>query len=433
MNTVYVNPNELLETKVTNYIPSNTGRHLGFHTYKQPAFTHHTIQQMEVDPRVKFGLSLIKGPMIAKAKFKVDSDSEEVKKFVIDMINNFWKNGAVQALKAVEWGHSGSEVIFKQDEKTGQITYKGLKDFQSSSVNIVTKNGNRVGLLIKDFMTTQMKTGKAVYLGGPKAFHHVHNREIHPFYGRSRLYGAHIPWNEIWSQGGFRDIRRMWFYKNAFTGGILYHPNKIYQTPDGRQIHSQDLAQEMIEKMKTGAVWALPNDMDAKGNRAWELIEPKGNTIPAGLFTYGDSLRIEILEAMGIPYEVIESSGSEGFGSSSGRAIPETAFYSILQEELNWLIYDFVEQIVRPMVQINASMGLLQYDQFDVLSYPLMANPEEVDFEDKDGDGIPDKQDSQPNTPKKSKPDDSSGGEKSSLKESSETNGSDRNQLAVAS
>ena len=430
MNTVYVNPNDLLKTHLPEYLPSNTHQGLFNNTtYRQPVFTHYTIHEMCMDPRVQFGLSLIKGPMISKAKFKVESENEEVRKFVINLINQFWTNGAVQALKAVEWGHSGSEVLYKRDEKTNQITYCGLKDFQSQSVKVVTKDGRRVGLLIKDFLTSDMKTGKAVYLGGPKAFHHVHSRENHPFYGRSRFYGAHIPWNEIWSQGGFRDIRRLWFYKNAFQGGILYHPNKNYVLPDGRNIHSQDWAQEMIERMKTGAVWTLPNTTDNKGQREWELKEPKGNTIPAGLFTYGDSLRIEILEAMGIPYEVIEASGNEGFGSSSGREIPETAFYSILQEELNWLVYDFVEQICRPMVQINAALGLLPYDTFDVLSYPLMAKPEEVDFVDKDQDGIPDKDE---------KPEDISsppekGDGKNELSKDSQNMNNGRNQLAVAS
>ena len=435
MKTVYVNPNSLLQTQVPGYVPTLSRRRWnGISTYKQPVFSEQMVEEMIIDPRVKFGLSLIKGPMISKAKMKVESENEEVKEFVIKMINSFWLNGAVQALKAVEWGHSGSEVLYKQDEKTGQIIYAGLKDFHSSSVKIVTQNGERCGLLIKDFMTVSMKTGKAVYLGGPKAFHHVHSREIHPFYGRSRLYGAHIPWNEIWSQGGYRDIRRMWFYKNAFTGGTLYHPNKIYTMPDGRQVHSQDWGQEMVEKMKTGAVWTLPNDVDKNGNRQWEYNEAKGNTIPAGLFTYGDSLRIEILEALGIPYEVIESSGNEGFGSSSGRAIPETAFYSILQEELNWLIYDFVEQIIKPMVQINAALGLLPYDTFDVLSYPLMANPEDVDFADKDGDGIPDAQEDKGDVTSPKKESSSDGSEKKKTLKPNEQEGMEKkNQLAVAS
>jgi len=429
MNTVYINPNDLLKTQVPEYVPSTARRWVGISTYKQPIFTAQTIEQMEIDPRVKFGLSLIKGPMISKAKFKVTSESEDVRQLVIKMINEFWKNGAIQALKAVEWGHSGSEVLYKKDEKTGHIVYAGLKDFQSSSVKIVTNNGKRVGLLIKDFMTMTMQSGRAVYLGGPKAFHHVHNREIHPFYGRSRLYGAHIPWNEIWSQGGFRDIRRMWFYKNAFSGGTIYHPNKMAMTPDGRTVHTQDWAQEMIEKQKAGAVWALPNDVDKFGNRAWEVKDAKGNTIPAGLFTYGDSLRIEILEAMGIPYEVIEASGNEGFGSSSGREIPETAFYSILQEELNWLIYDFTEQVVRPMVQINAALGLINYDTFDVLSYPLMANPEEIDFVDKDGDGVEDSK----QAPKEESSEGASQPDKTLKQSENQKTEGQKNQLAVAS
>ena len=94
---------------------------------------------------------------------------------------------------------------------------------------------------------------------------------------------------------------------------------------------------------------------------------------------------------MGIPCEVVESAGGEGFGSSSGREIPETAFYSVLQEELNWLIYDFVEQIARPAVTINASLGLLPYDTFEVLSHPLNSSPEEMTYEDDNNDGKPDK------------------------------------------
>jgi len=392
----YVDPNELLRTHVTEYIPNAYSGYWLFNR-NRPLFTQFTIREMLIDPRVTFGLWLIKGPMLSKAKFMVDSENSEVKEHVVDLINEFWLNGAVQALKAVEWGYSGNEVLYKRDEKTGRITYSGLKDFESPSVKIVTKHGKRSGILVDNFQTVQMEPGKAVYLGGPKAFHHVHWRHLHPHYGRSRLVGAHIPWNEMWSEGGYRDIRRMWFYKNCFAGGTIYHPQGHAKTPEGRIIAYQDIAQEIVEKMRTGAVMALPGDMDNRGNRKWEYIDPKGNTIPAGLFDYGDSLRIEILEAMGIPYEVIESSGNEGFGSSTGRAIPETAFYSILQEELNWLIYDFVEQIARPSVQINAALGLLPYDTFKVLAHPLDSDPANMEYDDEDQSML--KQQEQQNQP----------------------------------
>lgn len=354
---------------------------------QRPIFTQWTIREMIIDPRVMYGLGLIKGPLMSKAKFKVESDNEDVRQFVVDMINDFWQNGVGQALKAIEWGYSGSEVMYKQDEKTGRYTYCGLRDFESPSVKIVTKNGDRTGIIVDNFTTVKMTPGKAVYLGGPKCFHHVHWRHINPWYGRSRLIGAHIPWNEIWSEGGFRDIRRMWFYKNAFDGGTMYHPMGSYRDQSGALKTFQQLAQELIEKKRAGATMTLPSDTDSRGQRKWQHEPAKGNTIPQGLFEYGDSLRIEILEAMGIPYEVIEASGNEGFGSSSGRAIPETAFYAVLQEELNWLIYDFIQQIARPMVQINAALGLLPYDTFKVMSYPLDADPSSMDYPDAEETG----------------------------------------------
>ena len=272
-----------------------------------------------------------------------------------------------------------------------------MKDFESTSTKVVTKNGKRVGIVVDNFLTAKMEPGKSVYLGGPKAFHHVHQQQYHPHYGRSRLVAVHIPWEETWSEGGYRDIRRMWFHKNAFEGGIMYHPDGVVELPDGRLVSFKDMAQEIIEKKRSGAVMTLPSATDAQGNKLWEYVEPKGNTVPTGLFEYGDSLRIEILEAMGIPYEVIEASGNEGFGSSSGREIPETAFYSILQEMLNDLICDFEEQVIKPILQINVAEGLLPYGTFEILPHPLDANAEENEYDDgmdvfnqrqpKDGDG----------------------------------------------
>jgi hypothetical protein len=401
MNQTYVDPNQLLRTHVPEYIPNT---YTGYWAYNRmrPLFTQFTVREMLIDPRVIFGLWLIKGPILSKAKFSVESDNEDVREHVVDMINEFWLNGAVQALKAIEWGYSGNEVLYKIHEKTGRIVYNGLKDFEPPSVKVITKGGSRVGILVDDFQTVSMTPGKAVYLGGPKAFHHVHWRHLHPYYGRSRLVGSHIPWNEQWSEGGYRDIRRMWFYRNAFEGGTLYAPRGKVKTQEGVIKSYQDIAQEILDRKRTGQTMVLPNDVDQRsGQRKWEYKEPKGNTIPSGLFEYGESLRIEILEAMGIPYEVIEASGNEGFGSSSGREIPETAFYAILQEELNWLIYDFVEQVVRPSVQINSALGLMPYDTFKVLAYPIDSSPEEMEYED---DGM---DQNQPNDGPPKKPDDS--------------------------
>ena len=380
-STVMVKPASLLESKVPDYVP-NTGLNYYGYYHRRPIFTQWTIREMLVDPRVLFGLWLIKGPILSKAKFTVESESEEVKDFVVKSINNFWQRGASQALKAIEWGYSGSEVLYERDEDNGQIIYRGLKDFESYSVKVVTNKGRRVGILVDNYTTVSMEAGKAVYVGGPKAFHHVQWRQYHPHYGRSRLVAAHIPWEETWAEGGYRDIRRLWFHKNAFEGGTMYHPNGSARLPNGTVVSYKDMAQEIIEKRRSGAVMTLPSDTDSKGNKLWEYSEAKGNTIPAGLFDYGDSLRVEILEAMGIPYEVIESSGNEGFGSSTGREIPQTAFYSILQEMMTDLICDFNEQVIKPGVQINAALGLLPYATYNILPHPLDADAEEKEYDD---------------------------------------------------
>lgn len=371
---VLVNINDLLNTQVTDYVPGTYWAQWGY-TRNRPLFNTYTIREMLIDPRVRFGLWIIKGHLMAKAKFKVESDTPEVQEFVQDQIKRFWKQGVTQALKAIEWGYSGAEVQYEQDEKTGRVVYAKLNDFEPPSVKIVTNKGERVGLLVSNYQTINMAPGKAIYLGGPKAFHHVHWKEYNKHYGLSRLYAAHVPWNEIWSEGGYRDVRRLWFYKNAFEGGIMRHPQGTVKLPSGQVRSYQDIAQEMIEKKRAGAVLTLPSDTDQRGNPRWDYEPAKGNTIPAGLFEYGQSLRVEILEALGIPPEVIESSGSQGFGSSSGRSIPEDAFYSVLFELLLNLTNDVVEQIVRPLVQINAQLGLLTYDTFDVMPFPLNSMP----------------------------------------------------------
>jgi hypothetical protein len=389
-NQISVNVNDLLESKLPDYTPTSFRTSLLLMRKHRPPFTQMTVNQMVMDPRINFGLWLIKGPILAKAKIEITSDSNEVKEFLDRAVNRFWQNGAAEALKAIEWGYSGSEVLYRADEKTGQIIYDSMKGFEPPNVRVVTKNGHRTGIMVSNYLTSAMDPGKAIYLGGPKCFHHVHWRHRHPYYGLSRLFAASIPWNEIWCDGGFRDIRRLWFFQNAFNGGVIYHPNQSYNLPDGQIIHAQDLAQQMVEQMRSGGVMSFPNTTNAQGQRDWEYVPARGNTIPAGLFDYGDSLRIEILEAMGIPYEVIESSGNEGFGSSSGRKIPETAFYAILQEELNWLLYDLCEQILKPLVQINAALGLLPYDTFEANAHPLDSEAESLDYGD--GDETPPKE-----------------------------------------
>jgi hypothetical protein len=175
----------------------------------------------------------------------------------------------------------------------------------------------------------------------------------------------------MWSEGGFRDSRRLWYYKNSFEGGVIYHPPGITRLENGQVVSNKDLARELIEKKRNGGVLTLPNIMLGEQRRAWEYEGPSGNTPPSGLENYGADLRYEIFEALGVPPEVIESPSSEGFGSSSGRKIPLLVFYSTLQELGNWLLHDFDNFILRPLVEINfgpVSYDLIPRDMVDIAS-----------------------------------------------------------------
>ena len=363
---------ELLQEPLTSdYVPFS--RHSGFlsHGFRhRPFFSRMHVREMLTDPRVVFGLWLIKGPLISNARFFIKTEDAELKEFCVQAIDRFWRTSAVRALKAIEWGYSGSEVIYEVEK--GRVQFKTLRDLDSSDVNVVTTQGKFQGILVRNsrFSSTggKSRAQHKIFIGGPKAFLHVHQRERNPWYGLSRLFGAFVPWWEQWSDGGYRDIRRLWFYKNAYEGGTMYHPPGITRLNDGTVISNKDLAREMIEKKRTGGVIAFPNTTLSDGaTRSWEYDPPRANDIPTGLLEYGTTLRDEILEGMGIPPEVIESAGSEGFGSSTGRAIPQMAFFSTLQEVLQWMISDFDSQILRPICKLS-----FEDPQYNIVPFSLI-------------------------------------------------------------
>ena len=193
-----------------DYLPFASGSGFyGIGYRHRPIFTRIHIREMLTDPRIAFGLWLTKGPILTNARFLVKSDSAEVKKFVIRQVERFWRNSATRALKAIEWGYSAGETIYRLDDDTGLIEFDTLRDLDSGDVSIVTKQARLQGIMVRNNRlqkATNDPRGR-IYLGGPKAFLHVHMRERSPWYGLSRLFGAFIPWWEQWSDGGYRDIR----------------------------------------------------------------------------------------------------------------------------------------------------------------------------------------------------------------------------------
>ncbi len=361
---VVSNPQELLkDSAAIDYEPGGYFGNFHYIGSGRPPFTSAVVSNMLTDPRVIYGLWLIKGPILADAHVKVDSQNEEIRQYVVNQINRFWQNSAVKALKAIEWGYSAAEVIFR--EKDGRVQFDELRDFHSPDVRIIAKKGTIVGIRVRN-----TKASDEVYIGLPKSFVHLHWREKQRYYGQSRLYGAHIPWWEVWTEGGYRDVRRLWFYKNAFEGGTIRHPPGKSPSESGDSRSNRDLARELVEKKRSGGVLTLPNTPAGEGGQyAWNYEPPSANAAPEGLLEYGQVLRDEILEALGIPPEIVSSGGDQGFGSSTGRQVPQMAFYAILQELLQWLVSDLDTCILKPLVEIEFGEGM--GDAYELLPFKL--------------------------------------------------------------
>ena len=112
----------------------------------------------------------------------------------------------------------------------------------------------------------------------------------------------------------------------------------------------KELAREMGEKQRSGAVLCFPNETDDRGQRVWDVIPPSVTPPPTHVMEYGKDLKDEVWEGMGIPPEIARA---EGTGAFAGRRVPLDAFYSILQEIVYWLIEDVSQQIMQPLVEMN--------------------------------------------------------------------------------
>lgn len=368
----------------------------GYAPHHRPIFGRFSIQQMLEDPRICFGLELIKGPIHTSTHFfteeestnpsvhkwviasdiafpyVVNSNNKEVADFITKSLKRFWQVGAIKALKAIEWGYSACEVMYRESEVDGRskkLYFDNLKDFDSRDCTAITVNGGLVGC---ELNSRQIKN---FYLGIPKVLWHVHQREQERFYGKSRLFGAYAPWWEIWTEGGARDVRRLWFYRNSFGGGNMYYPPGYTQLDGGSKISNRDLAIEMLAKLRTGGYMVFPNQDGPGGKPLWVYDPPSSAATPQGLLEYVIQLSDEELEGLGIPPEVVKS-GSAGLGSATGRMIPLVAFHSSLRKIVDYLISDFCTQVLDYLIELNYRK---KFDYEVVPLVPILGYEEPID------------------------------------------------------
>ena len=358
--------------KVVSHVESTTFSRLATidlrYSHHFPVFSLSTIRTMLLDPRIKFALNLIKGPVATYTKFyseeesndpgiqksiielnyyfpyKVLSDNKDLATFVLRQLNRFWETGIYKYLNHIEWGWSGNEVLYKRTSKG--LEYDNLYPYNSDELECKAHKGKILGF--------RRSVDRSGYIPIGKGLWGLHEREYNPYYGRSRLIGAHVPWHETWSLGGARDIRRQWFFKNAFDGGEIYYPMGSWKDENNVTHPNEELAVRMAENKRSGSTAIFPSEKSLDGKRQWEYIPAKANMTPQGLPEYVDDLKDEELEGMGIPPEVVKSSGSQGMGAATGRMVPLMAFISSLSPIVTDAVNDFCTQVIN-MILIKAN------------------------------------------------------------------------------
>lgn len=439
-------PEDLAVNMSRGYDPTNV-----FHNYlanvllnKTEPFTFYRISQMLEDEMVSLALMLIKGTIRTKAKIRVAAsikgsekeiggEKEEVQmaddegddpsqKFNLGDSNappkkkppfgeeegfgeekkpnkyiqyltqcmDVFNDNLGMNLDALEWGYACREVVYEMDDDLGVAIPVGFRYIHPYDIRPAVKNNKIVGAVF----THKTTTDQYAYIGGPKKFWITINPTKNPFFGRSVLKSAHDAFQEKYRKYGYLNFRRVWFGKNAMSGGMIKFPaGRTYDPATRQEIDNRVHAERLAAMAYSGRVMVAqqPASKDVPG---WEFEPPDIKVIPQLMLDYGTEIDMRITRGMGIPHEVIFSQ-SEGLGSTSGRVIPLMAFYDTLVDYLHWMVQPYIDQVVIPSMLINFP-ELKKKDikiKFEVggfeISDPDNPTMGDQEFGDGDGDGIP--------------------------------------------
>lgn len=333
------------------YRPSSLSRGL-------PPFTISVIEWMRRDSQIKLGMC-IKAAPFHKVKLTIKGDPEVVK-FMSENIRRFWTKAIPKVIRGFWYTICGGEIQHKINPVTGRQEFWNLYDVYPLDLRILHQNRVPCGVSVRPNGWVQEGSvdgvdpmdSKPIRLFFPKGFLYIHGREFNSLIGISDFEAAYDPWLEKNDWQGAKHSRKLWFYKNAFSGGILLHPPGNYETENNVMIPYRDLARQAMETSLNGAVWCLENKPDpATGQQQWQYIEPKINGGGAELINYVHELDNEMLRGLSIPDDVVTQ--VSGGGSFAGRTIPLMAFLISQESTLNNLFTVCDEQVFRPICKTN--------------------------------------------------------------------------------
>lgn len=356
---------DLLQVKAAGYRPPS-GHRPSFNSMGMPPFTLQTVEWMRRDPQIRLGMAIKLAPLL-KTKLMVKGHPDVIK-FVGDTYKRIWQRSVSKMLSALWYTMSAGELCYTQNPQTGQYEFDQFIDFYPQDVSILIQKGQIKGIKIKSYSGGENPSPVASQFGGdspeengskegtyyffPKCFLYIHDSEFNSLQGRSEFEGAYTRYMEKNDNQGAVHSRKLWYYKNAFSGGILLHPPGNYSMPTGELIPYRDIARQALEASLNGAVWTFENITDpVSGSPLWQFIQPQMNGSGADLLNYADKLDTEMLRGMEIPDDVISQVSQSG--SRAGRSIPLMAFFSSQEVKLDRIFAVIDSQIVRPLTKLN--------------------------------------------------------------------------------
>lgn len=339
----------------------------------RPRFTRALIPLMKRDPRLRLGIALLKGPIIQNVKFRVEASSPNIAAWAEEQLDLFRLNGMASALDSFWWGWSAHEIIYRKDFQ-GNWGYSHLERIDVADAKVVHVNGVLKGMNVYRVTNPTNKERNCTYVPIPKCLWNVHQRVENKWFGLPAVYGSFEPWWETWCQKGYRDTRALWFFKNAFSGPMVYYPTgstPVATTQEGQPVlvSNKQLADEIYDKLQTGSGASIPCAPDSNAN-SWRIERGDSSPIPDGLIQYGMNLAAEKLEGLGVLPEIV---AADGAGSYSGRSIPMQGFMAIIQDYANEVTQSFTECCLMPnakrMGGVNGGVRVLVEGLYEATPY----------------------------------------------------------------
>lgn len=332
----------------------------GLYPRKMPVFTFITIQEMLLDPTIRLGLAMRAAPLASLEwgwkdgdtwNSGIQSENEEVSKFVERQLKRIWSNDLDAVLSAQVWGWSCGEVTYRMTDSQS-VEVDRLLPRHANDCRARTRESKLVGCRV---LRCPGIAGGYVDLEFPKCWWHAFKPESGMHYGLSALLGAYSPWFDKWMDGGALDVRRLFMHKDAYAGADLSYPEGAQYIPGKGEVPNRDIAREIVEQLASGGVTTFPSDPGPDGKNRWTLTRAQVASNPGHILQYPKDLDVEILRGLEIADDVLAVDGS---GSWAGKRVPMAAFYAGLDCWASAVVRDLDEQVIRPLVKINFGNGI---------------------------------------------------------------------------